>query len=96
MVRFDLTNNTGTDRLYLDESQLVALRKELRMWDLHDGTAGAHAAPYRVVGTASCWMPHDKCPAAGRDELQEVVSDGGAIYASSAAAQSESGVSATH
>jgi hypothetical protein len=57
-VRIDLENNGGADHVYLDESQLTTLLQELA--GIEAGISrlvNESNAPYRVQGTASCWMP---------------------------------------
>jgi len=57
-VRFDLANNNTADKLYLDPVQLRSLQKELT--EIEGSIARNEqddSAPYRVQGTASCWMP---------------------------------------
>lgn len=56
-LKLSLADNAGLDQVYLDESMLAALQEDLAgieegIPDLQDGSA-----PYRVQGTASCWMP---------------------------------------
>ena len=57
-VKISLQDNGGIDHVYLDESQLAAVRAELAeieggIAELKSGTQ----APWRAQGTASCWMP---------------------------------------
>lgn len=57
-VRLSMENNSGIDHVYLDESQLASVQDDLA--DIEGGIAelkAAAGAPYRVQGTASCWMP---------------------------------------
>jgi hypothetical protein len=58
-VRFELRNNGGTERIYLDDRQLAKLEQDVGLMEL-SLTAGA--AQLRggnsVVGTEACWMPH--------------------------------------
>jgi hypothetical protein len=57
-VRFVMENNTGADRVYLDETQLALLIEDLAGIDggIPELEAGG-GAPTRVQGTAACWMP---------------------------------------
>lgn len=57
-LRLRFENNAGQDRLYLDEAQIAAAIEDLA--DIEDGVSELEAgtgAPWRVQGTASCWMP---------------------------------------
>ena len=73
-VRIDLTNNAGSDRVYLDANQLDVLRGELdlmvRFKDASFAESRKSLAPGGtfVHGTESCWMPKPEerilCPSA--------------------------------
>ena len=57
-ARFSLENNAGADLIYLGEAEIRALLKDLA--DIERGIPELKAgdgAPWRVQGTASCWMP---------------------------------------
>lgn len=57
-LRLSLENNTTADRLYLDAHQIALAQSDLA--EIEGGIAELEAdssAPYRVQGTASCWMP---------------------------------------
>ena len=57
-VRFTLESNAGLDHVFQDEAQLAAIRGDLA--EIEAGIPELKAnqnAPYRVQGTASCWMP---------------------------------------
>jgi hypothetical protein len=57
-ARFSLENNGGADLIYLGEAEIQALLKDLA--DIERGIPNLKAdrdAPWRVQGTASCWMP---------------------------------------
>ena len=57
-LKFTLENNSTLDHVYLDESQIAALQRDLA--EVEAGIAelkSGDGAPYRVQGTASCWMP---------------------------------------
>ncbi len=57
-VRLSMENNSGLEHVYLDESRLASVQGDLD--DIEGGIAKLPAgtgAPYRVQGTASCWMP---------------------------------------
>ena len=73
-LRVDLTNNAGSDRIYLDANQLDVLRSELdlmvRFKDVSLAESRKSLAPggTAVQGTESCWMPNPEerilCPSA--------------------------------
>jgi hypothetical protein len=73
-VSVDLTNNAGSDRIYLDANQLDVLRGELdlmvRFKDASFAESRKSLAPGGtfVHGTESCWMPNPEerilCPSA--------------------------------
>lgn len=57
-VRFSLESNGWFEQVYLDRDQLASVKEDLAgieggIPELETGTG----APYRVQGTASCWMP---------------------------------------
>ena len=56
-LRFDLADNAGADRVYLDATQLAPLRGDLA--DIEGGIPELEAgqAGVNVQGTAACWMP---------------------------------------
>ena len=57
-ISLSLQNNTGSDRVYLDESQLAAVQRDLTQIELGiPRLKGGTDAPWRVEGTASCWKP---------------------------------------
>lgn len=58
-VRFVLQNNVGTDVIYLDLAQIDRLRRDLKGLETGRASFEEHgdAAPYRVQGTESCWLP---------------------------------------
>lgn len=56
-LRFVMENNTGTDRAYLDETQLAALLDDLAGIETGIPELEAGGSPYRVQGTGACWMP---------------------------------------
>jgi hypothetical protein len=61
-VRFDLSNNGGTERIYLDERELAKLKMEVALMERFNNveraqTAGVTGAT-QVHGTESCWMPN--------------------------------------
>lgn len=69
-VRFDLSNNGGTERIYLDERELAKLKMEVALMERFNNierapTAGLTGAT-QVHGTESCWMPNPErrilCP----------------------------------
>jgi hypothetical protein len=56
-LRFVMENNTGSDQAYLDESQLASLLRELAGIERSRPELELGDSPYRIEGTASCWMP---------------------------------------
>jgi hypothetical protein len=56
-LRFLMKNNTGSDRAYLDETQLAALLDELSGIETGIPELQSANSPYRVQGTGACWMP---------------------------------------
>lgn len=57
-LRLTMEDNAGSDSAHLDESQSVALARGLA--EVEGGKSFMRTeldAPYRVMGTASCWMP---------------------------------------
>ena len=56
-LRFDLSDNGGADRAYVDASQLGRLREDLA--GIEDGIPELEAsqAAASVQGTGACWMP---------------------------------------
>lgn len=57
-LRFDLADNAGADRVYLDARELAQLREDLA--GIEGGIPELEAeggAPVRVQGTGACWMP---------------------------------------
>ncbi len=57
-VRVDLADNSGMDKVYLDESQFDELLRELaRMEAIISRPKREGGAVYTIHGTASCWMP---------------------------------------
>ena len=57
-LKFTLENNSALDHVFLDESQVGALQRDLA--EIEAGIPelkSGGGAPYRVQGTASCWMP---------------------------------------
>lgn len=57
-VRLTLVSNAGQDHVYLEQAQLAAIKTDLE--DIQGGIPELESggdAPYRVQGTASCWMP---------------------------------------
>lgn len=56
-VKLSLADNSRLDQLYLDESLLPALLEDLAGIESGIPELEQGSAPYRVEGTASCWMP---------------------------------------
>jgi hypothetical protein len=56
-VHWVMENNTGSDQVYLDESQLASLLRELAGIERGRYKLEPGDSPYHVQGTASCWMP---------------------------------------
>jgi hypothetical protein len=57
-VRFELENNTAQDQVYLDDTQLALAKREVATLEPGAELMKKNAdAPYRVMGTQSCWMP---------------------------------------
>jgi hypothetical protein len=57
-LRLRLESNAGQDHLYLDEAEVAAAIEDLA--GIEDGITELKAqtsAPWRVQGTARCWMP---------------------------------------
>lgn len=57
-VRLTMQDNAGGDVAYLDHSQIASALQDLA--DVEGGKAFMRTeldAPYRVMGTAACWMP---------------------------------------
>ncbi len=57
-ARFELHDNGGTERVYLDERQLAKLEQDVGLMEL-GLTATVRAVPggHSVLGTEACWMP---------------------------------------
>ncbi len=68
-VRLELRNGRNNDTLYLDEKQVLAAKRSIRVLHLEEepafSTNGA-IEPLRVAGTKECWQPklvlHTLCP----------------------------------
>lgn len=57
-ARFTMEDNAGSDSVHLDESQFAALLRDLAQVEAGKARLRSESgAPYRVHGTASCWMP---------------------------------------
>ncbi len=56
-LKLSMTDNSGLDQVYLDESLLAALQEDLAGIESGIPELENGSAPYRVQGTASCWMP---------------------------------------
>lgn len=57
-VRLDLEDNSAYDHVYLDETQLASTRREMALMKMGmEMAVDLGDAPYRVQGTATCWMP---------------------------------------
>ena len=67
-VRLDLESNSGHEQVYLDDSQLEKVRREVHLMESGIETFAMKdtTTPYRVTGTESCWMPNPRvrilCP----------------------------------
>jgi hypothetical protein len=61
-VRFDLSHNVGTERIYLDERELAKLRNEVALMERFNtaalGRTGGVTSAQTVHGTEGCWMPN--------------------------------------
>ena len=56
-LKLSMTDNAGLDQVYLDESLLVTLQEDLAGIEGGIPELENSITPYRVQGTASCWMP---------------------------------------
>jgi len=56
-LRFDLADNAGADRVYLDATQLAVLRDDLAGIEGGIPEVEASQAGASVQGTGACWMP---------------------------------------
>ena len=57
-LRLTMEDNSGTDSVYVDDAGFAALTQDLASVDRMRATLHEESgAPYRVAGTASCWMP---------------------------------------
>lgn len=56
-LRFDLKDKAGTERVYVDVTQLAQLREDLAGIEGGIPELESGGAPVRVQGTGACWMP---------------------------------------